>query len=84
MFQLSFYETADGKCPVEEFFDTLDPKMAAKLVGLMEILEEKGTALQEPYSAPLEDGIFELRCKLGSNITRASLSAGRSSLPTDS
>ena len=45
--------------------------MAAKLVGLMEILEEKGTALREPYSAPLEDGIFELRCKLGSNITRA-------------
>ena len=40
MFQLSFYETADGKCPVEEFLDTLDPKMAAKLVGLMEILEE--------------------------------------------
>ncbi len=71
MFQLSFYETADGKCPVEEFLDTLDPKMAAKLVGLMEILEEKGTALREPYSAPLEDGIFELRCKLGSNITRA-------------
>ena len=71
MFQLSFYETADGKCPVEEFLDTLDPKMAAKLVGLMEILEEKDTALREPYSAPLEDGIFELRCKLGSNITRA-------------
>jgi len=33
--------------------------------------EEKGTELREPYSAPLEDGIFELRCKLGSNITRA-------------
>ena len=37
----------------------------------MELLEEKGTELREPYSAPLEDGIFELRCKLGSNITRA-------------
>ena len=34
-------------------------------------LEEKGTELREPYSASLEDGIFELRCKLGSNITRA-------------
>ena len=38
---------------------------------VMELLEEKGTELREPYSAPLEDGIFELRCKLGSNITRA-------------
>ena len=49
----------------------LDRKMNAKLIGLMELLEEKGTELREPYSAPLEDGIFELRCKLGSNITRA-------------
>ena len=31
----------------------------------------EGTELREPYSAPLGDGIFELRCKLGSNITRA-------------
>ena len=45
--------------------------MNAKLIGLMELLEEKGTALREPYSAPLGDGIFELRCKLGSNITRS-------------
>ncbi|MBP1554699.1 MAG: type II toxin-antitoxin system RelE/ParE family toxin [Oscillospiraceae bacterium] len=44
--------------------------MSAKLIGLMELLEDKGTELREPYSAPLGDGIFELRCKLGSNITR--------------
>ena len=44
--------------------------MAAKLVGLMEILEEKGTELRMPYSEHLEDGFFELRCKEGSNIAR--------------
>ncbi len=44
--------------------------MVAKLIGLMEILEEKGTELRLPYSGPLGDGIFELRCKQGSNITR--------------
>lgn len=71
MFQLEFYETADAKQPVIEFLDSLDNKMAAKLLGLMEILEEKGTELRLPYSEHLEDGIFELRCKLGSNITRA-------------
>ena len=71
MFQVEFYESKDGKQPVVEFLDSLDPKMAAKLVGLMEILEEKGNTLREPYSAPIDDGIFELRCKLGSNITRA-------------
>jgi len=44
--------------------------MAAKLTGLMEILEEKGTELRLSYSGPLGDGIFELRCIQGSNITR--------------
>lgn len=38
--------------------DSLDPKMSAKLVGLMEILEEKGTELRMPYSEHLEDGIL--------------------------
>lgn len=38
------------------------------MVGLLEILEEKGNVLREPYSKHLEDGIFELRCKVGSNI----------------
>ena len=70
MFELELYASEDGKEPVAEFLDSLDQKMNAKLIGLMELLEEKGTELREPYSAPLEDGIFELRCKLGSNITR--------------
>ena len=70
-FQVEFYETEDGRIPVREFLDSLDPKMSAKMVGLMEILEEKGNALREPYSAPLGDGIFELRAVQGSNISRA-------------
>ena len=69
-FQVEFYETEDGKEPVKEFLDSLDDKMAAKLIGLMEVLEEKGTELRKPYSEHLDDGIFELRCKQGSNITR--------------
>ena len=70
MFELEFYESEDGRHPVEEFLDSLEYKMNAKLIGLMELLEEKGTELREPYSAALKDGIFELRCKQGSNITR--------------
>lgn len=70
-FQVEFYETIDGRIPTKEFLDTLDPKMAAKMVGLMEILEERGNALRKPYSAPLGDGIFELRAIQGSNISRA-------------
>ena len=70
-FQVEFYDTEDGRTPTQEFLDSLEPKMNAKMVGLMEILEEKGSSLREPYSAPLEDGIFELRAIQGSNISRA-------------
>ena len=44
--------------------------MGAKVLSLIEILEEKGNQLRLPYSECLEDGIFELRCKFGSDITR--------------
>ncbi len=71
MFHVEFYETADGQQPVADFLDSLDDKMAAKLIGLMEILEEKGTELRMPYSEALDDGIFELRCKFGHQISRA-------------
>jgi len=34
-----FYKTADGKCPVQEFLDSLPGKVAQKLVGTEEIWE---------------------------------------------
>lgn len=36
----------------------------------LEFLEKRGTALREPFSKPLDDGIFEIRAKHGSNISR--------------
>ena len=44
--------------------------MRAKLFRLLELLEEKGNTLREPYSKSLNDGIFEIRAKQGSDITR--------------
>ena len=49
---------------------SLDVKMQAKLLGMLQILQEKGNQLREPYSKYLEDGIFELRTKNGTDITR--------------
>ena len=34
------------------------------------IIRRKGNQLREPYSKSIDDGIFELRCKVGNNITR--------------
>ena len=70
MFTVEFYNTQDGKEPVSDFLDSLDYKMRAKLVSLLELLEEKGTSLRMPYSSYLEDGIFELRCIQGNNFSR--------------
>ena len=69
-FEVVLYEKANGECPVEEFITSLDMKMQAKMIGLLELLEEKGNQLREPYSKAIDDGIFELRCKVGNNITR--------------
>ena len=44
--------------------------MRAKIFGLLGILKEKGNMIREPYSKHIGDGIFELRCKFGSDITR--------------
>lgn len=70
MFEIIFYEKSDVDKPVEEFLDSLEPKMRAKLVGILEILQEKGNSLREPYSKHLDDGIFEVRVKVGNNISR--------------
>ena len=64
------YEKENGEIPVEDFLNGLDVKMRAKIYGLLTVLQEKGNMLREPYSKHLDDGIFELRCKLGSDITR--------------
>ena len=69
-YQVIAFEKDNGEVPVEQFINGLDVKMRAKMFGLLDILEEKGNLLREPYSKHLEEGIFELRCKYGSNITR--------------
>ena len=69
-FEVIAYETKNGDNPVEELLDTLNPKMKAKIFGMLVILQEKGNRLREPYSKHVEDGIFELWCKFGSDITR--------------
>ena len=70
MFEIIFYEKENGRKPAEEFLLDSDIKMRAKLSGLLNILQEHGNLLREPYSKSLGDGIFEIRGKIGSNVTR--------------
>ena len=69
-FNLEFYETENGECPVEDFIELQDIKMQAKIYKMLELLEERGNSLRMPYSEHLGDGIFQIRAQVGSNITR--------------
>lgn len=69
-FRVDFFRKADGTCPVEEFLDSLDVKMRAKVVMGLSLLRRNGPLLREPYSKSLGDGIFELRTQQANNITR--------------
>ena len=68
--EVIFYEKENGEIPVKEFLDNLDKKMREKALGQIAILEEKSRTLREPYSKYIKDGIFELRIKFSSDITR--------------
>lgn len=69
-FNVEFFEKPDGTFPAEEFILSQGLKMQVKLYRLIELLEERGYDLREPYSKALEDGIFELRAKQGTDISR--------------
>jgi phage-related protein len=69
-FEAIFYDKSDGTEPAKEFLDELDAKMFTKLVRAIDILKAGGTAVREPYSRHLEDGIFEVRAQIGSDISR--------------
>ncbi len=69
-FEVEFYTKVNGDKPAKDFILGLDAKMRAKVLGIINVLEEKRNQLREPYSKHLDDGIFEIRGKVGTDITR--------------
>ena len=69
-FDVYFYEKVNGEQPAKEFLLSLNKKMRAKMSDTILLLQDNGNELRMPYSEHLEDGIFELRAKVGSDISR--------------
>lgn len=69
-YEIEFYDKADGSEPAKEFILSLDKKMRAKVLRTIGLLREEGPSLREPNSKYLDDGIFEIRTKFGTDITR--------------
>ncbi len=70
MFEIEFYRLPSGRAPVREFLDSLEPRMRAKALYGLSLLEEYGNALREPYSKSVGGGLFELRVKFSGDISR--------------
>lgn len=78
MFTLEFYVAPNKVTPLEEFLNELkekDKSLFVKVLRDMDLLESKGNLLREPYTKPIEDGVFELRTKQHNNIVRVFFSS---------
>ena len=66
-----FYRTESGKCPIEEFLDSLPSKIVQKITWVLNLLEEF-EIITAQYFKKLKntDNIWECRIKHGSNIYR--------------
>ncbi len=71
---IEYYQKKNGKIPVYEFLCSLEPKMRAKVLHYIDLLEKTGPNLKEPYVSAIKGeryrGLWELRVKFASDITR--------------
>lgn len=70
MFEIEYYMKANGEEPVKDFLDGLPLSMQSKAISAIEILEEFGNELREPYTKYMGNGIFELRIRFAKDISR--------------
>ena len=74
IFTIEFYQRENGKIPVLEFLNGLPAKLRAKAFKDIELLQELGNDLREPYIKPISGhnnkGLYELRIKFSNDIAR--------------
>jgi len=66
-----FYRTIDGKCPVQEFLDSLSGKVAQKIVWVLRLLEDLDKVPSSYFKKLIgTEEIWECRIQFGSNAYR--------------
>ena len=71
MREVIFYKTFSGKCPVEDFLDSLPSKVVQKIVWVLKLLEDLDVVPSHYFCKMIgTDGIWECRIKFESNIYR--------------
>jgi phage-related protein len=69
--EVEFYRTEDGKCPTQEFLDSLPDKVAQKVVWVLKLIQDL-EMIPSTYFKKLEttEDLWECRVQLGSNAYR--------------
>jgi len=71
MKKIAFYETESGKCPVEEFLDTLSPKQAKKAAWVLRLIEDLPSVSTKYFKKLVNtDDIWEVRVGYSNDIFR--------------
>lgn len=66
-----FYRTVDGKCPVQEFLDSLSGKAAQKVAWVLNLFEDLDVVPSTYFKKLVStDEIWECRIQFGSNAYR--------------
>ncbi len=66
-----FYRTADGKCPVQDFLDSLPGKAAQKVTWVLNLIEDLDVVPSMYFKKLVStEEIWECRIQLGSNAYR--------------
>lgn len=73
MWEIEFYRSDTGHCPMEEYLDGLGVPLRAKTLRSIQLLRCEGVRLREPDTKPIGDGLFELRTQVGSSRGRCLL-----------
>ncbi|OGV46923.1 MAG: hypothetical protein A3F46_01975 [Legionellales bacterium RIFCSPHIGHO2_12_FULL_42_9] len=56
---------------VENEILDMPPKIQARMIKLLELIEKHGANLGSPHTAPMGDGLFEVRAKAKEGIGRS-------------
>lgn len=70
MTEIRFYQTEKGKCPVEEFLDSLESKVAQKIIWVLKIVEEMEILPSSYFKKIKNTQLYECRIIFSGNIFR--------------
>ena len=70
MYELIYYWTERGDCPVREGINLLQQKTQEKIQGQFDMLGSQGPFLRRPYADKVRGPIYELRIRMGADQLR--------------